>query len=137
MATKQVACLAASLKHGGFCYAGKDVATEAWVRPVSASPGHAISAYFRMVNPGDPARVGDVLEMRWGPHMVAGYQTENYQHVEAHWRRVGALSYEQARAAVDHPPSLWGEGRSSKHGIETISRKRKPTSLAFPCASSK
>lgn len=42
MPTKRIACLAASLKHGGFCYAGKDIATGEWVRPVSDDKGHAI-----------------------------------------------------------------------------------------------
>lgn len=61
MATIRVACLAASIKHGGFCYAGKDVATEQWVRPVSEDAGHAIIAYYRVVGRGDPAAVGDVM----------------------------------------------------------------------------
>ena len=73
MAIKRVACLAASLKHGGFCYAGKDVDTGAWVRPVSDEEGHAIPAYYRVVGPKDPAKVGDVLRMSVGASIGAGY----------------------------------------------------------------
>lgn len=66
VSVRKFACLAASLKHGGFCYAGKDIETGEWVRPISSSDGHAISAYYRVVGKGDPAKVGDVLSMKLG-----------------------------------------------------------------------
>lgn len=117
MVTIRVACLAASIKHGGFCYAGKDVATEQWVRPVSEDAGHAISAYYRAVGRGDPAAVGDVLDMEIGDHVGASYQIENYQHVKQHWRRIRRLTYAQAQTYVDNVPSVWGGGRSTHYGV--------------------
>lgn len=117
MVTRRVVCLAASIKHGGFCYAGKDVETGLWVRPVSDDPGHAISRLHRMVGKGDPAMVGDVLRMPLGPSVAKGYQTENHQHLKEWWRRAGTFDFAQARTFLDHPPSLWGVGHSSTHGV--------------------
>lgn len=107
MTIKRVACLAASIKHGGFCYAGKDVDTGHWVRPISDDPGHAISAYFRVVNPGDPAKVGDVLNMSVGARIGHGYQTENYEHARHHWQRIETLNFNQSLEMVDQPASIW------------------------------
>lgn len=117
MVTIRLVCLAASIKHGGFCYAGKDVDTERWVRPVSDDEGHAITPYYRVVGRGDPAAVGDVLDMEIGAHVGAGYQIENYQHVRNHWRRIGRLTYAHAEACVDDVPSVWGDGRSTQYGL--------------------
>lgn len=113
---KRVACFAASLKHGGFCYAGKDLDTEEWVRPVSDDPGHAISAYYRVVGKGDPAKVGDVLQMTLGEPVGADWQTENWQHRPVHWRRIGEMSFDQVRGSIDQPDSIWGRGRSTHWG---------------------
>lgn len=93
MTVRQVACLAASLKHGGFCYAGKDLRSGEWVRPISDEDGHAISSYYRMVAPGDPAKVGDVLSMSLGDPAPSGSQTENYEHRKEHWRRLRTFDY--------------------------------------------
>lgn len=117
LSVRKFACLAASLKHGGFCYAGKDIETGEWVRPISSSDGHAISAYYRVVGKGDPAKVGDVLSMKLGAHLGEGYQTENYAHIEEHWKRIGTFGFEEARAMADSPSALWSDGRSTKHGI--------------------
>lgn len=116
MTTKRIACLAASLKHGGFCYAGKDLATGEWVRPVSDDQGHAISAYYRVVGKNDPALVGDVLSMKLGDPVGENWQSENWQHVPEHWQRLDTLSFDQVLAMADRPTSVWGEGRSTRWG---------------------
>jgi hypothetical protein len=113
---RSVACLAASIKHGGFCYAGKDVDTGQWIRPVCNENGSAIPAYFRVVGRGDPAKVGDVLTMSLGAHVRHGYQTENHEHRKQHWQRIRTFDFDQALAMADQPASLWGRGRSSAHG---------------------
>lgn len=114
---RKVACFAASLKHGGYCYAGKDTESGEWIRPIGNSEGHAITAYYRVVGKGDPAKVGDILSMKIGAHLGEGYQTENYAHIEEHWKRVGTFDFEAARAMQDMPESLWSNGRSTKYGI--------------------
>lgn len=116
MTTKRIACLAASLKHGGFCYAGKDLATGKWVRPVSDDEGHAISAYYRVVGKNDPALVGDVLSMKLGDPVGENWQSENWEHVPEHWQRLDTLSYDQVLELADRPTSVWGEGRSTRWG---------------------
>lgn len=117
MPTRRIACLAASLKHGGFCYAGKDIDNGEWVRPVSDDDTRAISAYYRVVGKGDPAKVGDVLEMDVGDHVPLDFQTENYEHVKKHWRRLGTFTAEHALELKDEPDSLWGRGRSTHYGV--------------------
>lgn len=117
MPAKKIICLAASKKHGGFCYAGKDEAGR-WVRPVSDEEGHAISAYWRVVGRGDPAVVGDVLRMNVGASKPSEWQTENVAHVEEHWRRLGKASYDDIVALVDNPDALWPGGRSTNHGVD-------------------
>lgn len=117
MARRDIACLAASLKHGGFCYAGKDIDSGEWVRPVSDEPGHAISPYWRVVGRGDPAKVGDVLRMHLLEHRPSGCQTENHLNAEEHWRRVLTFTYDQALTLADAPASLWRNGASTKHGF--------------------
>lgn len=117
MALKRIACLAASIKNRGFCYAGKDLNTGMWIKPISDDEGHAISAYYRVVAPGDPAKVGDVLTMSVGKAAGHGYQTENYMHIQEHWQRLGTFGFNEALAMTDQPASLWGRGRSSTHGI--------------------
>lgn len=117
MPIKRVACFAASLKNRGFCYAGKDMTTGRWVRPVSDDPGHGIGALHRMVGRGDPAKVGDVLRMELGADVPTDWQTENVEHRKVFWRRVDTLSYDEARAMADTPASIWGGGRSTTWGI--------------------
>lgn len=116
MPTKRVACLAASIKNRGFCYAGKDLDTGRWIRPVSDEEGHAISAYYRVVGKNDPARVGDILSMNVGAEVGAGHQTENVEHRPEHWRRLGTFTFAQALEMVDRPESVWGGGRSTRYG---------------------
>lgn len=117
MPIKRVVCFAASLKNKAYCYAGKDVADGRWVRPVSDEPGHGISALYRVVGKGDPAKVGDVLRMELGKDIPVDWQTENIEHRKVFWRRVGTVSFDQARGLADRPESIWGEGRSTTWGI--------------------
>lgn len=117
MPRRDIACLAASLKHGGYCYAGKDVDSGEWVRPVSDEPGHAITPYWRVVGKGDPARVGDVLRMNLIEHRPSGCQTENHLNAEEHWRRIITFDYDEALTLADEPASLWRNGASTKHGL--------------------
>ena len=117
MPYKQIACLAASLKNKGFCYAGKDLVNGRWVRPISNDPGHGISAFYRVVGKGDPAKVGDVLHMNLGADIGAHWQMENVEHRPEHWRRMSTFSFDEARAMIDHPASVWGGGRSTSWGV--------------------
>ncbi|PXA83811.1 hypothetical protein DMC47_42150 [Nostoc sp. 3335mG] len=105
------------MKHGGYCYAGKDIDEEIWIRPVSNDDGHAIDAYYRVVGKKDPAKVGDVLSMSLGASVAAGYQSENFEHRKVHWKRIGTFDFDDALGLADQPDSLWGEGHSSAHGV--------------------
>jgi hypothetical protein len=55
--------------------------------------------------------------MSIGEAAAFGYQAENYVHIKEHWQRIGTFGFDAALDLRDQPTSLWGRGRSSKHGI--------------------
>lgn len=115
MTNIRMVCLAASARPGGFCYAGKDIDTERWVRPLTSEAHHAITAYDRVVGPGDPAKVGDVLSVPVGRSFPIGCQTENRLKT-GRWSRLGTVSFVQARQCLDAPATLWENRLSTRNG---------------------
>ena len=61
--TKTILCLAASRKHGDYCFAGKDVNTGEWIRPVSNRPDEEISFAECTMPTGIQAGLLDILEI--------------------------------------------------------------------------
>ncbi len=61
--TKTIFCLAASRKHGGYCFAGKDIETGEWIRPVSNRPKEEISVVECTTPDGTQAKLLDILEI--------------------------------------------------------------------------
>lgn len=65
----------------------------------------------------DWAKVGDVLNMELGGHLGELYQSENRDYLTRRWTRAGRFEFAQALRLADTPNSIWGTGRSTKHGI--------------------
>jgi hypothetical protein len=113
--TRRILCLAASRKRGGYCYAGKDLETGEWIRPVSHRDEEEISHAECMILNGARARVLDLLEIPFLRPVPGGYQTENHLiHPTQKWRKVGEADWDQIEAALDdHDGPLWLNGSAS------------------------
>jgi hypothetical protein len=113
--TRRILCLAASRKHGGHCYAGKDVETGDWIRPVSARDGQEISDRERTLFDGTEAKVLDILEISFQRPAPDGYQSENHLISSSkRWKKVGEADWADVENALDdHDGPLWvNEGHS-------------------------
>jgi len=116
--TRQIICLAASRKHLGYCYAGKDSGNGQWVRPVSARQGHEISDFERTLLSGARAAVLDVIEVSLLQPQPHTFQSENHLNNPAvRWQKVGTATYADAMALLDNEAPLWSNGPSSYNGL--------------------
>lgn len=115
---RRILCLAASTKHNGFCYAGKDVANGKWVRPISDRPGHEISHFERLLSSKQPAAVLDVIDVSLLAHAPTTFQAENYiNNPQVKWSLVGTATYSDAVGYLDPAEPLWVNGPSSSYGL--------------------
>lgn len=115
---KRMLCLAASRKHHGYCFAGKETDTGQWIRPISARPGHEISEYERITEGGERAGLLDVLEVSLIRPVPTEFQSENYLNNQAvRWRKAGVGSYHDAAKFLDPDQPLWINGPSSYNGL--------------------
>lgn len=92
MAYRQIICLANSKRPGGYCFAGKDLATGEWVRPVSGRNDRSIWSSEQKFANGKLPRLLDVVEVPIGaPFSMtsAPYQSENYSLETGEWARKG------------------------------------------------
>jgi Dual OB-containing domain len=113
--SRTILCLAKSRKPGGLCFAGKDLATGEWIRPVSDRPGEAISSAECRTSDSSSAQLLDMLEipfLRANPHR---HQTENHLIDSARrWRRRRTGTWRDVEAALDkHAGPLWFNERGS------------------------
>ncbi|MFI6581643.1 dual OB domain-containing protein [Embleya sp. NPDC050493] len=126
--TKTLVCLANSRKHSGRCVAGMvgDGSGE-WVRPVSARPGHEVSARERQYEDGTEPNVLDVVLvplLRPQPH---DFQSENWLlDPGCRWQKAGRVGWSGLLALEQRPGRLWINGSSTFHG----SNDRVPTEQA-------
>lgn len=99
------------------CYAGKEVGTDRWVRPLRSGAEHAIPHFDKVYGPGDPAVIGDIIRspfLGWSPQ---DWQQENYIKGTGRWTRQGRADFARVWGLIDEPADLWGVGRSSQNGI--------------------
>jgi hypothetical protein len=118
---KRIVCLANSRKFGGRCIAGKEVGPRfvgAWVRPVSSGDTTELAREERRYADGKDPKVLDVLDVGLLEPAPHGYQTENHRLDIAHgYRFVGTWPWARMPELLDHPPGLWTNGSSSRHGV--------------------
>jgi len=113
--TRTIICLGASRKHGGYCFAGKDINTGEWIRPVSNRADEEISHAECPPANGIRANLLDVLEIPFLRPIPHGYQAENHLiDPSKKWTKKGEATEEQVEQALDdHHGPLWLNGSSS------------------------
>ena len=88
----RVVCLANSVRPGGYCFAGIDLDTGEWVRPVSTRADMAITRSM-MSTGGEIPRLLDIVDIPLaGPSPDDGCQPENRLFSPGTWRRIGRLT---------------------------------------------
>jgi len=107
--TKTILCLAASDKHQGYCFAGKDMETGEWVRPVSSRADEEISYKECIVSKGTEAKLLDILEIPFLKETPSNYQEENHLIDPSNkWEKIGEGTWQQVEEAIDdHSGPLW------------------------------
>lgn len=117
--TRTVLCLAKSYKHGGHCFAGKDIETSEWIRPVSNRADEEISDAECMMTDGIQAKVLDVLEIPFLIPKPLRHQTENHLiDPSKRWKKTGDGTWRQVvRCLDDHNGPLW-KNESASQGYE-------------------
>src|ERR1700733_238560 len=119
--TKKILCLANSRRPGGRCVAGKefaDGATGAWLRPVNAQNGNAISETDLQYENGKYADVLDLIEIPLVEEKPHGHQTENHLITpDYYWMKRGCATWAQIVDATDNVSGpLWSNPEHSFHG---------------------
>jgi len=96
----QIVALAKSWRDGGICFAGKDIVTKKWVRPVTAS-----GAIPKDITQN--IRLGDIVEINITTACPSLHQQENYYFSGNVWNKVGTYSKAQLKLFLDNPSSIW------------------------------
>lgn len=113
-------CLANSRKRpSGRCIAGKEQATGAWIRPVSARANKEISEEERRYENGARASVLDIVTVPLFSASPAGHQTENHT-IDAgyYWTKQGRANWGTVLGLVDpYDPNFWLPVESTIHGL--------------------
>lgn len=118
--SKEILCLANSIKHLERCVAGIEVIdpqTLRWVRPVSSRPGHGVSLCERRLQDGSEPQVLDVVAVNVIGPKPHGFQRENWlldDRVE--WRKTDRVGWDVLKVLEERPKALWLNGCSSSSG---------------------
>lgn len=118
---KRVVILANSRKKSGRCVAGVSLSEHdygQWIRPVSNRLGESLNEFERMYINGAEPEVLDVVDIplvRSNPHSC---QVENWLiSTQRYWRKVGAITWNEALQFSDKPDTLWVNGWNTYEGI--------------------
>ena len=118
--TKRIVCLAASLKNGGLCVAGREVAADrfgGWVRPISASDASELSyGQYRYEDYSTP-KLLDVIDVPLLGPSPHGHQRENaLVDTNRRWVRRGKAAFRRLKDLREEPESLWVNSGSTGYG---------------------
>lgn len=113
---KTVLILARSIKHNGYCVAGKELSTNTWLRFVGDENGKELSMeQIKYKNdfgefPSTPLKV---LKVEVSKNCPLLHQPENYLISESKWEQVKPDEYTTIPANfLDSPQNLWGDTNS-------------------------
>lgn len=116
-------CLANSIKHHpSRCIAGKEWSAAGagpWLRPVAAYgiDEGAISPNTSRLADGTQPQLLDVIEVSFERAVPHGCQVENHLINGGAWKKTGRIGWADLVAIVETPQTLWGQGNSSRIGI--------------------
>jgi hypothetical protein len=128
MVSKRIVLLANSRKHAGRCLAGREQVAghfSGWIRPVSSRDGEELSEKERELEDGSDPKVLDVFDVQLLQAKPHACQSENWLIDDRYyWTKVGKLSWLEARALAENPPTLWVNNDSTYNGQnDQISQK--------------
>ena len=101
----QIVTLAKSWREGGICFAGKDIKTKKWTRPVTELGPIPKEIAFN-INLLD---IVDINITRPCPNL---HQQENYFFLGNNWKKIGTLKKLQLINLVDGVESIWDHKNS-------------------------
>lgn len=114
---KEIIIFAKSIKHGGFCVAGKCTQTGEWIRPVSDEQGGAIANdQARATNPSwihqnkspYPIKLLYKIQIDFSKPVPFLHQQENWLNDKNYiWQHNFSLPVAQLNNYLDNPSNLW------------------------------
>ncbi len=118
--TKRMVCLAASLKNGGLCLAGREIADARfgpWLRPVSARDTAELTYLeYRYADHTSPG-VLDIVEVPLLEPLPHGHQTENALiDPTRRWVKLGRAAFRRLKDLREEPVGLWTNAGSTATG---------------------
>lgn len=120
---RTLVCLANSIKHHpSRCIAGKEWSAAGvgpWLRPVAAYnvDEGAIPPITSRLQDGTQPQVLDIIEIPFARAVPHGCQVENHLVNGGAWLKTGRIAWTQLEGMVETPWSLWGQGNSSRNGL--------------------
>lgn len=134
---KTLVCFANSRKIGGKCFAGKEITSNQWIRPVSIRDDQSLmerEECIRVENCScffcDPVlpNLLDVIEMDIGRSVRECHQVENYLVGSCKWKKLGVLKPTHIDRFLDS-----SKGQLWFNGFGTLNRKndRIPIEMGF------
>jgi hypothetical protein len=116
---KSIVCLAKSVKHGGYCIAGKDLETGNWIRPVSDREDEEIRLEDCTLEENKQPNVCDIISIPLLEARPRSYKLENHLiNPEHRWRKLGEIAWDNLTGLVDEVEGpLWLNGYSSYYGV--------------------
>ena len=118
---KRVVLLAHSLKHGGYCVAGKEIVDGlpgGWIRPVSGREHEEVTATQSTMSNGRPAGLSDIVTMNLQSPVPRHHQQENWLLGAGTWEWQKCISWERLAPLLDVDQA---DGGSPDPGSQTIS----------------
>jgi hypothetical protein len=97
----EIVCLANSAKLGAYCFAGIDSATGEWVRPIGSGEHGPVTFTEQSLSGGNLARLLEMISIPVGPPAPEVGQPENRPLAEGEWRKVRALTADEAVELLD------------------------------------
>ncbi len=143
MPYRQVICLANSRKLRNRCVAGRDDATNEWIRPIGPGEDGALTITEISYADNTIPQILDIIKIPLGKGIPLIYQPENILIANKKWEKVGQYSLSKIDSLCDNPDDIWNfeKGRNDRISEEYLKEHNmassllliEPSSLAINC----